>query len=107
MHDLGRAAGTGHRDRHAVERSAVRHGRRRPVSLSHDAPIARDSRPTRRFGEQLHVAVVPVPGTDPNQPMLPGHTYSYDVEFTGASGASNLRAAGLLKNEKDGHASQA
>jgi hypothetical protein len=64
---------------------------------SGDAPIARDSRPTRRFGERLHVAVVPVPV--PNQPLLPGHTYSYDLEFTGTFGASTLRAAGLLKNE--------
>jgi hypothetical protein len=67
---------------------------------SHDAPIARDTRQTRRFGEHLHVAVVPVPV--PNQPLLPGHTYSYDLEFTGGFGASNLRAAGLLKNETGG-----
>ncbi|MGH7460677.1 MAG: hypothetical protein ACREMA_06565, partial [Longimicrobiales bacterium] len=65
---------------------------------SGDAPIALNSKPTRRFGEHLHVAVVTVPF--PNQPMLPGHTYSYDVEFSGSFGNSSLRNAGLLKDEK-------
>ena len=69
---------------------------------SGDAPIAVDTRQTRRFGEQLHVAVVPVPVLDSAPALLPGQTYSYDVEFTGAFGSSNLRAAGLLKNEASG-----
>jgi len=49
---------------------------------SGDAPIAVDTRQTRRFGENLHVAVVPVPVLDAGPALLPGHTYSYDVQFT-------------------------
>jgi hypothetical protein len=66
---------------------------------SEDAPIAVDSRQTRRFGEQLHIAVVPVPVLEGAPALLPGQTYSYDVQFTSVSGGSNLRDAGLLKDE--------
>jgi hypothetical protein len=66
---------------------------------SGDAPIAVDSRQTRRFGENLHVAVVPVPVLDAGPALLPGHAYSYDVQIAGAAGNSNLRDAGLLKDE--------
>jgi hypothetical protein len=66
---------------------------------SHDPPIAVHVRDTRRFGEQLHVAVVGVPVLDSAPALLPNHSYSYDVQFTGAFGRSNLRDAGLLKDE--------
>ena len=67
---------------------------------SQDPPIAVDSRQTLRFGEHLHLALVPVPVPQNNRPLQPGQTYSYDVQFTGAFGDSNLRAADLLKDEK-------
>jgi hypothetical protein len=48
------------------------------------------------------VAVVPVPlGEGITQPLLPGHTYAYDVGLTGSFGTSNLRDAGLLKDETE------
>jgi hypothetical protein len=64
---------------------------------SNDPPIGVHSRKTLKFGEHLHVALVPVPM--PNQPLLPGHTYSYDVVLEGAFGKVGLRDAGLLKDE--------
>jgi hypothetical protein len=70
------------------------------VVVSGDAPIASAERQTLRFGENLHIAVVMVTLTSPMAPLLPGHTYSYDVSFTAASGASNLRQAGLLRDEE-------
>ena len=66
---------------------------------SGDTPIASGERQTLRFGANLHIAVVMVALEAPQPPLLPGHTYSYDVAFTGASGAGNLRAARLLRDE--------
>jgi hypothetical protein len=64
---------------------------------SNDPPIGVHGRQTLKFGEHLHVAVVPVPM--PTQPLLPGHTYSYEVVLEGAFGKVGLRDAGLLKDE--------
>src|SRR6185437_4282556 len=45
---------------------------------SGDAKVASQSVKTRRFGKQLHVALITVKIDSPAQPLVPGTIYAYD-----------------------------
>jgi hypothetical protein len=55
---------------------------------------AQGSAATKRFGAQLHVAVIVAKSTGP--PIAPGTVYSYDLKI----GADNLKTLKLLQDEK-------
>lgn len=64
-------------------------------------PVASAEQDTKPLGEALHVAVVTVAlkeGEAP--PLVPGALYSYNAQFTGAFGTTDLRDQGLLRDEQ-------
>jgi hypothetical protein len=64
------------------------------VVKSGASPVATGIAATRRFGENLHVAVVVA---DLNPPLLPGRRHSYDLVMnTEGGGVTDLRLNGLL-----------
>ena len=62
---------------------------------SGDARVASASVATRRFGKQLHVALVTIKIPSPAPPLTPGTIYAYDIQV----GAQGLKQLGLLSNE--------
>ncbi|MCB1725295.1 MAG: hypothetical protein KDJ39_16545 [Gammaproteobacteria bacterium] len=61
-------------------------------------PIADAVAATRRFGENLHVALVVVKIEPPKAPLEPGTLYSYDVNV----GLRGLKQLGMLRDENPG-----
>jgi hypothetical protein len=62
---------------------------------SGDPKVASATTKTRRFGKQLHVALITVKIESPAPPLTPGTIYSYDIQV-GSQGLKQLR---LLENE--------
>jgi hypothetical protein len=62
---------------------------------SGDPKVASASVKTRRFGKQLHVALVTIKIESPAAPLTPGTIYSYDIQV----GSQGLKQLGLLANE--------
>ena len=68
---------------------------------SGQAPIGTGTAATRRFGANLHIAVVTINMVGPPAvPMAPGAEHSYDVVI---DGTANLRSLKLLKDETAGN----
>jgi hypothetical protein len=65
------------------------------------ASFARQSTPTIRIGDHLHVALVTVAldGSAGVLPLMPGTLYSYNVTFASAGGTADLRSLGLLQDK--------
>ena len=67
---------------------------------SGDAALASGQAQTRRFGANLHIAVVTIDLKGPPAVALaPGSLHSYDITI---DGAASLRTEGLLRDEVDG-----
>ena len=62
---------------------------------STDAAVASATVKTRRFGKQLHVALITVKIDSPAPSLTPGTIYSYDIQV----GSQGLQQLGLLANE--------
>jgi hypothetical protein len=62
---------------------------------SNDAKVASASVKTRRFGKQLHIALITLKMDSPAPPLAPGTIYAYDIQV----GAQGLKQLGLLTNE--------
>jgi len=62
---------------------------------SNDAKVASATVKTRRFGKQLHIALITVKIPSPAPPLAPGTIYAYDIQV----GAQGLKQLGLLSNE--------
>jgi len=62
---------------------------------SGDPTVASASVKTRRFGKQLHVALITVKIDSPAPSLTPGTIYSYDIQV----GSQGLLQLGLLANE--------
>ena len=60
-----------------------------------DPKVASATVKTRRFGKQLHVALVTITIPSPAPPLTPGTIYAYDIQV----GAQGLKQLGLLSNE--------
>ncbi|MEN8239624.1 MAG: hypothetical protein ABFR53_10520, partial [Actinomycetota bacterium] len=66
---------------------------------SGDAPWATGERDTLRVGESLHIALVTISAEQPLPALAPGTIYAYDVEVDVAGQVTNLKSAGLLRDE--------
>ncbi|MGP4090317.1 hypothetical protein, partial [Streptomyces sp. KR55] len=67
---------------------------------SGDQPLTTSQPVTpRRFGQQLHVAVMTAELAQPAPPLTPGSLVSYDLQFGGSAGNTWLRDQGLLRDE--------
>lgn len=66
---------------------------------SGDAPWAKNSGPTVRVGEHLHVALVTVAAEQPLPALPPGTICAYDVAVKAGNEIVDLKKAGLLRDE--------
>ncbi len=62
---------------------------------SGDPKVASASVKTRRFGKQLHIALITAKMDSPAPPFAPGAIYAYDIQV----GGQGLKQLGLLANE--------
>jgi hypothetical protein len=63
--------------------------------------LASATTPTRRIGDNLHLALVTLTldQASGKMPLAPGTLYSYNVTFTGGSADADLRSLGLLQGK--------